>query len=97
MRWVARQLRLLDNTRLDLLGLTPDDEWVVIELKRGPVDASTLTQALHYALLLGPSDLGSSWRPSGLVRRSSCCLRRISNTSRSSLRLSWMMIPVGSA
>jgi hypothetical protein len=51
--WVAQQLVLPDRSRLDLLGLTPDDEWVVTELKRGAVTRATLAQVLHYAVYVG--------------------------------------------
>jgi hypothetical protein len=53
VRWVGRQLVLPDRTRLDLLGLAPDDTWVVAELKASVVDVATLTQALGYALWIG--------------------------------------------
>jgi RecB family endonuclease NucS len=50
IRWVSRQLVLPDGSRLDLLGLTKDNTWVIAELKAGQVDASTVLQAMHYFL-----------------------------------------------
>lgn len=50
VRWVSRQLTLLDGSRLDLLGLTKDGTWVIVELKAGPVGVDTIRQALHYFL-----------------------------------------------
>lgn len=60
--WVARQL-VLGNGRLDLLGLTPDDQWVVAELKSQAVGKETLVQALGYVVQLG------SWDADDLARR----------------------------
>jgi len=53
IRWVARQLTLPDGTRLDLLGLTRDNEWVIVELKAGAVGGGAVEQALHYFLQIG--------------------------------------------
>jgi len=50
VRWVSRQLTLPDGSRLDLLGLTRDGTWVIVELKAGPVGAGTVRQAMHYFL-----------------------------------------------
>jgi len=50
---VARQLVLPDGSRLDLLGLNPEDRWVIVELKQGSVTTGTIAQALHYFLELG--------------------------------------------
>jgi hypothetical protein len=50
IRWVSRQLVLPDGSRLDLLGLTKDNTWVIAELKAGQVDVSTVLQAIHYFL-----------------------------------------------
>jgi hypothetical protein len=52
IEWVARQLVLPGGKRLDLLGLAPDDAWVVVELKAGRVGADTVSQALTYVLAL---------------------------------------------
>ncbi len=52
IRWVARQLTLPDQSRLDLLGLTRDNEWVIAELKAGAVGGGAVEQALHYFLQL---------------------------------------------
>jgi hypothetical protein len=52
--WIARQLVFSDDqSRLDLLGKSPDDEWVVVELKRGRLSRDALMQALHYVLHIG--------------------------------------------
>jgi endonuclease NucS-like protein len=48
IRWVSRQLVLPDGSRLDLLGLTKDNTWVIAELKAGQVNTSTVLQAMHY-------------------------------------------------
>ena len=45
---VGRQV-LIDDGKLDLLAIDTRDRWVVIEIKRGQLKASTLTQALYYA------------------------------------------------
>ena len=58
LRWVGRQVILPDSTRLDLLGLTREGQWVVAELKSGPVTLATLTQVLHYAMQIGSMDAG---------------------------------------
>ena len=50
IRWVSRQLVLPDGSRLDLLGLTKDNTWVIAELKAGQVGLSTVLQAIHYFL-----------------------------------------------
>lgn len=52
IEWVARQLVLPGGKRLDLLGLAPDDAWVVVELKAGRVSGDTVSQALTYVLAL---------------------------------------------
>ena len=53
LRWVGRQIVLPDRSRLDLLGVTPEGEWVVAELKAGPLDIAALNQALSYAMHVG--------------------------------------------
>lgn len=50
LRWVSRQLTLPDRSRLDLLGLSMDGTWVIVELKHGSVGSGTIAQALHYLL-----------------------------------------------
>jgi hypothetical protein len=40
---------LIDDGKLDLLALDTRDRWVVIEIKRGQLNDSTLAQALYYA------------------------------------------------
>lgn len=50
IRWVARQLTLPDRSRLDLLGLSMDGTWVIVELKHGAVGSGTIAHALHYLL-----------------------------------------------
>ena len=45
---VGRQV-LIDDGKLDLLAIDTRDRWVVIEIKRGQLNASALTQALYYA------------------------------------------------
>lgn len=45
---VGRQVHV-DGGYLDLLGLNPQGQWVVIELKRGDVRREALTQVLDYA------------------------------------------------
>lgn len=52
VRWVSRQLVLSDGSRLDLLGLTRDGTWVIVELKRGSVDGAAVRQVLHYFLIV---------------------------------------------
>ncbi len=56
LRWIGRQLVLPDKSRLDLLGITPEGQWVVAELKAGPINMATLTQALHYGMYIGSMD-----------------------------------------
>lgn len=50
--WLGRQWVVPDGGRLDLFGITRQGEWVVTELKAGPVNVFTLTQALTYAVAL---------------------------------------------
>lgn len=45
---VGRQISI-DDGQLDLLAIDTRDRWVVIEIKRGQLNASALTQALYYA------------------------------------------------
>ncbi|MEP7293319.1 MAG: endonuclease NucS domain-containing protein [Chloroflexota bacterium] len=45
---VGRQLKI-EAGRLDLLGLDPVGNWVIIEIKRGDVRRETITQAIDYA------------------------------------------------
>ena len=45
---VGRQISI-DDGRLDLLAIDSQDRWVVIEIKPGVLDSSTLAQALYYA------------------------------------------------
>ncbi len=45
---VGRQVSI-DDGQLDLLAIDAWDRWVVIEIKRGRLNASALTQALYYA------------------------------------------------
>lgn len=52
LTWVARQPYLADGTKPDLLGLTREGTLVVAELKQGPINLATLTQALRYVLVL---------------------------------------------
>jgi hypothetical protein len=47
--WIARQDWITDSDRSDIVGIDEDAELLVVELKRGYVDASVLTQALNYA------------------------------------------------
>jgi hypothetical protein len=56
VRWIARQLVLPSRNRLDLLGLTPEGQLVIAELKAGPIDLATLHQALGYAIEIGAMD-----------------------------------------
>jgi hypothetical protein len=48
VQWASRQLTLPDGSRLDLLGLSKDKTWVVVELKGGPPGAGAVDQVLHY-------------------------------------------------
>ncbi|MGB3411192.1 MAG: hypothetical protein WBA45_08330 [Microthrixaceae bacterium] len=48
VRWVSRQLVLPDRSRLDLLGLSPDGTWVIVELKAGSPGPDAVRQAIHY-------------------------------------------------
>jgi hypothetical protein len=48
VRWVSRQLTLPDGSRLDLLGLSGDGSWVIVELKPDPPGAGAVDQVLHY-------------------------------------------------
>lgn len=54
---VGRQVHL-GNLRLDLLAITEEGQWVIIELKPGPLYRETLMQAIEYAAALGsfPAD-----------------------------------------
>ncbi len=45
---VGRQVSI-DDGQLDLLAIDTRDRWVVIEIKKGLLNASALTQALYYA------------------------------------------------
>ena len=56
IRWVGRQRKLPGGGILDLLGLTPEGEWVVAELKAGPVNIAALNQAFGYAIEVGSMD-----------------------------------------
>lgn len=47
--WLARQDSQADDQRSDLVGLDIDGDLLVVELKRGVLDESTITQALSYA------------------------------------------------
>ena len=51
VRWVSQQLSL-PGYRLDLLGLTKDQRWVIAELKAGHVGPETVLQSLGYYLAL---------------------------------------------
>lgn len=55
LQWVGRQVPLPDG-RLDLLGITREGQWVVAELKSGPLFLGALTQALHYGMQIGSMD-----------------------------------------
>jgi hypothetical protein len=73
IRWVARQLGLPDTSRLDLLGLTQDGTWVIVELKAGSVDSATVRQVLHYFLeiaAMSNSDLVRRVRERGVIDQS---------------------------
>lgn len=54
---VGRQVTL-GGLRLDLIAITPEDRWAVIELKAGHLYRETLMQALDYASVIGnlPAD-----------------------------------------
>lgn len=52
--WIARQDSTSDADRSDLIGIDKDSELLVVELKRGYVDMSVLTQALNYASQYAP-------------------------------------------
>lgn len=58
LRIVGRQLRL-SGSRLDLLGISPEGRWVVIELKARQLYREALVQALDYASILNevPNDI----------------------------------------
>ena len=45
---VGRQVSI-DDGRLDLLAIDPQDRWVVIEIKPGLLDSGALEQAIYYA------------------------------------------------
>ncbi len=45
---VGRQV-VIDDGRLDFLGIDSQDRWLVVELKPGMLDADALKQALYYA------------------------------------------------
>ena len=48
LRVVGRQV-VLEGGRLDLLGVDPQERWIVVEIKRGKLYRDALTQALDYA------------------------------------------------
>ena len=48
LKIVGRQMQL-DAGRLDLLGLDPFGNWVIVEIKRGNVRRETVVQAIDYA------------------------------------------------
>jgi RecB family endonuclease NucS len=48
LRVVGRQV-VLEGGRLDLLGVDPQERWIVVEVKRGKLYRDVLTQALDYA------------------------------------------------
>jgi hypothetical protein len=48
---VGRQMTMGSN-RLDLLGITPEGQWALIELKAGGMHREVLSQALDYASLI---------------------------------------------
>lgn len=58
---VGRQISIHDG-RLDLLAIDARDRWVVIEIKRGMLDADALTQALYYASSLAQFDTDELYR-----------------------------------
>src|SRR5690606_27782475 len=45
---VGRQVKV-EAGRLDLLGLDPAGNWIIVEIKRGDVRRETITQAIDYA------------------------------------------------
>jgi Endonuclease NucS C-terminal domain len=57
LRVVGRQI-VLEGGRLDLLGIDPQGQWVLVEIKRGKLYRDTLAQALDYAATIAtmPSD-----------------------------------------
>lgn len=56
LSWVGRQVVLPDRSKLDLVGVTPQGQLVVAELKRGPLSIATLAQALRYVLVMASMD-----------------------------------------
>ena len=48
LRIVGRQITLPNGGRLDLLAISPEGAWVVVEIKAGPLSSGALTQALSY-------------------------------------------------
>lgn len=49
LRIVGRQVTLPSGGRLDLLAITPEGKWTVIEIKAGELGNHVFTQALSYA------------------------------------------------
>lgn len=47
--WIARQDRVCDDQRSDLIGIDQGGDLLITELKRGILDESAITQALGYA------------------------------------------------
>src|SRR5262245_41286844 len=52
---VGRQVQT-DAGSIELLGIDPMGQWVVIEIKRGGIRKETLTQAIAYASAIGKLD-----------------------------------------
>lgn len=78
MRFVDRQVGLDDGNRIDVLARRPDGMPVIIEIKRGTADDSTLTQLLAYLRQFerqfpGPAPIGKIVCADASYRLKSAC------------------------
>lgn len=78
LQLVDRQVRLEDGNRIDVLARRPEGTPVVIEIKRGTADDSTLTQLLSYLRqfqkqFVGPAPIGKIVCADASYRLKSAC------------------------